>query len=109
MTSLYVAIFSLYLVLETVATFCVKKWVDTSQIKYLIPGLVTYFTCTCMWCATLYFAKDLSKTSVIWTLLSTISTVALGYLYFEEKLNSTNVLGIILGCVSIGLVCYKPE
>ena len=104
----YLVIFSLYLFLETLATYLVKRWVDTSQVKYLIPGLVIYFTCTCIWCAVLYVAKDLSKTSVIWAVLATVSTVALGYFYFQEKLNAVNLVGIILGCISIPLVSYKP-
>lgn len=51
--------------------------------------------------------KHIATINITWNLLSTLYGLFIGIILFQEKVGSLQIYGILLGMISLGLICWE--
>jgi len=89
--------------LEVFGDILFKEWTIQNKKILIFFGVILYMIATLLWALSLKY-QNLSKSVVIFALLTLIIGVLVGVFVYKETLNITNIVGIFLGLASIFLL-----
>ena len=87
-----------------VGEFLSKKFALGPRLIYVILMLVTYSFGVLAWLPAILQRNSLSIVGTMWSVLSLLTTIAIGVLLFGEKVNALGIAGMIMAIVSIILL-----
>jgi multidrug transporter EmrE-like cation transporter len=94
----------LLLVLSSVGVitgdYFAKLWSTNTKTIFLILAFAGYLTSSFFYIPTL-LKEGLIVTSIVWSLISIIGFLAIGFLIFKESLNTWQIVGICFGMISL--------
>ncbi len=80
-----------------------KYWSTNSKTTFFFCAVVCYILSGIFYVPTL-LREGLIITSLIWSLLSIIGFLLIGFVLFNETVTATQAIGIVLGIISLVLV-----
>lgn len=97
-------------VFETMAHHSFKKChIDGHTYQYILG--VIFYACVgfCLIRAYQYEYKSMGIINVIWSSLSVLSIILVGYFYWGENITNMEILGVIFVVIGLILVLYDYE
>ena len=96
---IYILMILLIVFLESVAHYNIKKSKVDNNILFMIVAVMCYFF-ICILLNKCYDFNGMGKTNFMWSVLSIIIILLLGYFMFNEKLTKYDILGLII-CIIV--------
>jgi len=81
-----------------------KKWALNPSWTFVVLIAIIYAIEALLWLPAMLQKNQLSVTGVLWSLLATIATVAIGLIFFHEHLSLTQFLGIAFALAAITML-----
>lgn len=82
-----------------------KKFAQHPSVGGIVVVMAAFALEGLLWLPAIARTNALIMTSVIWSLLAFISTLLIGFFVFKESLSPMAIGGVVLGFVSIMLLC----
>lgn len=95
---------TLAILFGAIGDYGIRKSVITRDMFDVITSLMGYGVMVLAWCQVVHLTSKLTLPGTLWTLLSQIGIVLIGYLVFHENLTSCQQVGICLSLVSLILL-----
>lgn len=103
MKALFLVLIVVVAFLEVAGDILFKEWVIHNNKLQLFLGVIIFTIATIIWAFSLKYGT-LSKSMVIFAVITLIVGVLVGVLFYKESLTTTNIIGIVLGLASIVLL-----
>jgi len=84
--------------------FYSKKYALSPSWKMVLAVLVSYSISVLLWLPAIRQTKELAVTGALWSVLSLMTTVAIGILVFSEKPQAVHWVGLVLAAISVYLL-----
>lgn len=97
----------LLVVFESLADYISKTWSLKGGVALAVLALVGYVVANAFWLWALKSGAGLARGAVLFSVLSAVLAVALGFIVFKEDVGVRGYVGIAMGVVAIGLLSYK--
>lgn len=81
-----------------------KTWGISPSFKLALLVAFVYSIGSLLWLPALLHKNQLIIMGTIWTILATLSTIAIGFLIFHEKLTVLQWVGVFLSFVALILI-----
>jgi multidrug transporter EmrE-like cation transporter len=80
-----------------------KYWSTNSKTAFFVLALIAYFLSGVFYIPTL-LRQGLVISSLVWSILSIVGFLFIGFVIFHETVTTIQLVGIILGIISLVLV-----
>lgn len=98
--SIYAVLILALVIFEGSAQYHIKKSRQPNGLVFLFVGIFCY-SVVCLLLHKCYAFEGMGMTNFVWSIMSIISMMAIGYIAFNEEINKYDVIGF--GLCSIGL------
>ena len=83
-----------------IGDYAAKAWSIHQKESFLFLAFVGYFFSGFFYIPTL-MRENLIITSILWTLMSTIGFLIIGFIIFKEVLSVSQIIAVLVGLISI--------
>lgn len=98
---------SILIIFELIADVFAKSWSIKGGSFLAIGALVAYCLGNTFWLFALRNGSGLAKGAVLFSIVSAVLAIALGFFFYKEEINHTQLLGIILGLISLIFIFWE--
>ena len=87
-----------------VGEFLSKKFALNPGWTFFLLFIAVDLLSAATWLPAIFEKNQLTTTGVIWSVVSLMATIAIGFLVFNEKINLLQAVGLIFGAISVVLL-----
>lgn len=98
---------ALLIVFEMIADVFAKSWSVKNIHWYAVISLLAYLVANSFWLFALKNGSGLGRGAVIFSVISAIIAIGLGFLLYKEPVTKLQLIGCLLGLVSIVLLFWE--
>lgn len=98
-----IGLIALIILFETIAQYHIKKSKINNNIHLLFIAIILYAT-ICFLLRTCYSYTSMGMTNFLWSVMSIITVMVVGYFAFNETITHNDIIGIVLCLVGLYLI-----
>lgn len=98
---------ALLIAFEMIADVFAKSWSVKNLPWYAVVSLLAYLIANSFWLFALKNGSGLGRGAVIFSVVSAVIAIALGFLIYKEPVTKLQLIGCLLGIASIVLLFWE--
>ena len=102
-SSSLVGLIALIILLETVAQYHIKKSKLSNNIYLIFIAVILYAT-ICLLLRMCYSYTSMGMTNFIWSVMSIVTVMVVGYFFFNETITHNDAIGIVFCMIGLYLI-----
>ena len=88
---------------ESIAQYHIKKSKLKRNYLYLLIAIFSY-SVVCLLLDKCYDFDGMGITNFVWSILSIVTMLSVGYLLFDEKITNYDIIGMVLSVIGLYLI-----
>lgn len=88
-------------VFESFGQYCLKQYEKNNLFSYFVLGTMAYFIVCCLLCVCYKNHANIGNVNLMWSCLSIITVITVGYLFLNEKIEKNNIFAICFALLAI--------
>ena len=95
------------IIFELIADIFAKSWSLKGGWVLATCALIAYLLGNTFWLFALKNGSGLAKGAVIFSIVSAVIAIGLGVLLYKETITKVQLIGVVLGLLSLILICWE--
>jgi multidrug transporter EmrE-like cation transporter len=88
-------------IFESFGQYCLKQYEKNNLRTYFFAGIIAYFIVCCLLCVCYKNKANIGNVNLIWSCLSIITVISVGYLFLNEKIQQKDMFAIFFALLAI--------
>ena len=98
---------SLLILFELIADIFAKEYSLWGKWYFWLGAVASYIVANIFWLNAIKNGSGLARGAIIFSVACALCAIILGIYFYHESVNRFQLIGMILGVVSIFLICYE--
>ena len=97
---------SLLIVFELIADIFSKEYAIKGSYIFWIAAIISYIIANIFWLSAIKNGSGLGRGAIIFSVVSAIIAVIIGFVFYKEAVTKIELFGVILGLISLVFIFW---